>query len=188
MSPVILLSDGFTGHLNEVVDLDTIEVENAKRQRPPLGTGKRFFTGLTHDEKGYPRTADADVYKEWLYVVRERHEKVAARYNLFEFKQNKTSDTLLIAFGIVSRVIAPLVSQFSIFRPIRIFPMLSEELRKYAENYRNIVVIEANDGQYSCLVERELKREVIHVPLLGGRINLELAKKGLSEKLGREIS
>lgn len=188
MSPVILLTDGFIGHLNEVVDLDAIEVEIESRQRPPLGKGKRFFTGLTHDEKGYPRTADSDVYKEWLNRVKERHKKVAAEYNLFEYKENKSNDTLIIAYGIVSRVVAPLDSQFSIFRPIRMFPMLSEELKKYSKNYRNIVVIEANDGQYACLVERELKKDVIHVPLLGGRINLELARKGLSEKLGREIS
>ncbi len=188
MSPVVLLSDGFTGHLNEVVDLDDIEIDIKPRQRPPLGTGKRFFTGLTHNENGYPSTANADVYKEWLSGVKERHAKVAAKYNYYEIRENKSSDTLIIAFGIVSRVVAPLGSQFSIFRPIRIFPILGDELRKHAENYQNIIVIEANDGQYARLVERELKRYVIRVPLLGGRINLELAKKGLSEKLGREIS
>ncbi len=188
LSPVVLLSDGFVGHLNEVVDLDSIEVEVVPRTRPPLGTGKRFFTGLAHDEEGNPRTADALVYKEWLSKVKARHEKVAARYNSFEFKGNNSSDTLLISCGIVSRVIAPLASQFAMFRPIRIFPMLGDELREHAQGYDKIVVIEANDGQYACLVERELKRDVIKVPLLGGRINLDLARKGLSEKLGREVS
>jgi 2-oxoglutarate ferredoxin oxidoreductase subunit alpha len=113
---------------------------------------------------------------------------VAARYSDFEFKGNTSSDTLLISCGIVSRVMAPLASQFAMFRPIRIFPMLGDELREHAAGYRRIVVIEANDGQYACLVERELKREVIRVPLLGGRINLDLAKKGLSEKLGSEVA
>jgi pyruvate/2-oxoacid:ferredoxin oxidoreductase alpha subunit len=74
------------------------------------------------------------------------------------------------------------------FRPIRIFPMLGNELRQHAPDYEKIVVVEANDGQYACLVEREIKREVIKVPILGGRISLELARKGLSEKLGREVS
>jgi 2-oxoglutarate ferredoxin oxidoreductase subunit alpha len=188
LSPVILLSDGFVGHLNEMVDLDAIKVKVVPRSRPPLGTGKRFFTGLAHDEEGNPRTADAVVYKEWLSKVKTRHEKVAARYSDFEFKGNDSSDTLLISYGIVSRVIAPLASQFAMFRPMRIFPMLGGELRKHARGYKKIVVVEANDGQYACLVERELKRDVIKVPLLGGRINLELAKKGLSESLKREVS
>jgi 2-oxoglutarate ferredoxin oxidoreductase subunit alpha len=188
LSPVILLSDAFVGHLNEVVDLDAIEVEVVPRTRPPLGTGKRFFTGLAHDEEGNPRTADAVVYKEWLSKVKARHEKVAARYSDFEFKGNHSSDTLLISCGIVSRVISPLGSEFALFRPIRLFPMLGDELRERAPGYKNIAVIEANDGQYACLVERELKRDVIQVPLLGGRINLDLVKQGLSEKLGREVT
>jgi 2-oxoglutarate ferredoxin oxidoreductase subunit alpha len=188
LSPVILLGDAFVGHLNEVVNLDAIEVEVVPRSRPPLGTGKRFFTGLAHDEEGKPSTADAVVYKDWLAKVKARHERVAARYSDFEFKGNTSSDTLLISCGIVSRVMAPLASQFAMFRPIRIFPMLGDELREHAAGRRRIVVIEANDGQYACLVERELKREVIRVPLLGGRINLDLAKKGLSEKLGSEVA
>jgi len=187
LSPVILLSDAFIGHLNEVVGLDAIEAQVAPRSRPPLGTGKRFFTGLAHDEQGHPRTADAVVYVKWLSKVKTRHEEVAARYRHFESKGNSSSDTLLISYGIVSRVIAPLGSQFALFRPIRIFPMLGDELRQHAQRYEKIAVIEANDGQYACLVERELKRDVIKVPLFGGRINLDLAKKGLSEKLGREV-
>jgi 2-oxoglutarate ferredoxin oxidoreductase subunit alpha len=187
LSPVILLGDGFVGHLNEVVDLDAIEIEVVPRSRPPLGTGKRFFTGLTHDEEGTPRTADAKTYKEWLYKVKKRHEEVAARYRYFEFKENPSSNTLLISFGIVSRVITPLASQFAMFRPIRIFPMLGGELREHAQGYEKIAVVEANDGQYASMVEQELKREVIRVPILGGKISLEVARKGLREKLEREV-
>lgn len=187
LSPVILLSDAFVGHLNEVVDLDAIKVEVVPRTRPPLGTGKRFFTGLTHDDAGNPRTADAGVYREWLTKVKGRHEKVAAGYSAYEFSGNQASDTLLISYGIVSRVVAPLGSTFALFRPIRIFPILGNELRSHAQGYEKIAVIEANDGQYACLVERELKRDVIHIPLLGGRINLELAKQGLREKLNVEV-
>lgn len=127
------------------------------------------------------------IYKEWLSKVKARHEKVAARYSDFEFKGNTSSGTLLICYGIVSRVVAPLASQFAMFRPIRIFPMLGDELREHARECEKIAVVEANDGQYACLVERELKRGVIMVPLLGGRINLDLARKGLSEKLGMEV-
>ncbi|MBA7611462.1 hypothetical protein ES703_18686 [subsurface metagenome] len=187
LSPIVLLSDAFVGHLNEVVDLDVIELEVVPRIRPPLGTGKRFFTGLTHDDAGNPRTADAVVYREWLTKVKARHEKVAARYSAYEFSGNQASDTLIISYGIVSRVVAPLGSTFALFRPIRIFPILGNELRSHAQGYEKIAVIEANDGQYACLVEHELKRDVIHVPLLGGRINLELAKQGLREKLDTEV-
>ena len=189
LSPVVLLTDGFIGHLSEVVDIDAITVNDiVPRSRKPLGTGKRFFTGLCHDEQGQPRTADAVIYKKWLSVVKTRHKKVADRYRYYEVKENKSTDTLLISFGIVSRVVSPLASQFAMFRPVRIFPVLGDELRRYAKNYKTIVVVEANDGQYAGLVERELHRDVLYVPLVGGRISLELAREGLSKTLGKEVS
>lgn len=187
LSPVILLSDAFLGHLNEVIDLDSIEVEIVPRSRPPLGTGTRWFSGLTHDDEGRPRTADAKAFIEWHSRVKARSGEVAVRYRDFEFKANPSSDTLIVSFGIVSRVVASLASHFALFRPICIFPMLGRELRECAQGYDRIVVVEGNDGQYASLVERELKREVLSIPLLGGRINLGLVKRGLREKLEREV-
>jgi len=187
LSPVILLADGFIGHLNEAVDIDAIDVKVTPRSRSPLGTGKRFFTGLAHDEYNNSQTADAENYIAWLDKVKKRHEQVAANHVYYEYRGNKASDTLLIAFGFVSRVVLPLTSQFALFRPIRMFPVLGDQLREHAKDYKNIVVIEANDGQYALLVEHELHRDVISVPLQGGRISLERAKKGLTEKLGVQI-
>jgi len=187
LSPVILLADGFIGHLSEVVDINAIDVEVTPRSRPPLGTGKRFFTGLAHDEHNKVQTANAEIYKAWLNKVKKRHEQVAANYVYYEYRQNRSSDTLIIAYGFISRVVLPLASQFALFRPIRIFPVLGDELREHAKDYKNIVVIEANDGQYASLVEREIHSDVISVPLQGGRMNLERARQGLSEKLGRKI-
>jgi 2-oxoglutarate ferredoxin oxidoreductase subunit alpha len=187
-SPVVFLSDAFLSHLTEVVDLDTIEMEIVPRTMPPLGSAKRTFTGLTHNEDLSPRTADPGAFIRWHEGIKARHEEVAARYAHFEFSGNKKSDTLLIAYGITSRVIGPLKTDYAIFRPIRIFPLLSEELQRRAKDFEHVVVIEANDGQYATLVESALKREVIRIPLLGGKINLDTVKQDLRKKLGREVS
>lgn len=206
LSPVIMLSDAYLGHLNETVDLESIPViyppgivwhehnldldsvvtgvaplEIVSRQRAPLGTGKRSFTGLTHDWRGRQRTADAGVYREWLAGVKERHQEVATRYGFYEYVDNPTSDTLLIAFGIVSRVVRPLASRFAIFRPIRMAPLLADELREHGRRFKNVVVVEANDGQYAQLVEWALGREVCRIPLLGGRMNVHLVEAALLE-------
>ena len=71
----------------------------------------------------------------------------------------------------------------ALFRPIRIHPVLDEELRSVAERYREIVVVEANDGQYADLVELAIHREVKRVPLLGGRISLEAVREGIDRVL-----
>ncbi|MBI2303288.1 MAG: 2-oxoacid:acceptor oxidoreductase subunit alpha [Chloroflexi bacterium] len=182
LSPVVLLSDSFVGHLNETVDLEAMEVEVVARQRPPLGTGNRFFTGLVHDEEGRIRTADALFYQSWLGKVREKRDGVAARYPFYEHRERPGHD-LIIAFGILSRVIAPLLDDFALFRPIRIFPPLVRELRSITQEYRRVIVLEANDGQYAQVVEGIVHRDVIRVSVVGGRFSAERVTTALKQAL-----
>ncbi len=90
---------------------------------------------------------------------------------------------LIVCYGIVSRVAAPLAAEYALFRPIRIHPVLDDELQKITKGYREIVVIEANDGQYADMVELALRRDVKRVPLLGGRISIEAIRDGLERVL-----
>jgi len=191
-SPVIVLSDTFVAHLNEVVDLDAIgtEVRVAERAIPPLGDftdTPRFFAGVLMYEQGpnagEPATADADEYLRQFYAAKHRHLEVARRYALYEHGWNTEAEVLLICYGIVSRVAAPLRDEYALFRPIRIHPILDEELQAVASRYREVVVVEANDGQYADLVELAIHREVKRVPLLGGRISLEAVREGIDRVL-----
>ena len=191
-SPVVVLSDTFVAHLNEVVDLDAAEesVRAVERQMPPLGAfidEPRFFAGVLMYEHGpnagEPATADADEYLRQFYEAKHRHLEVAARYALFEHGWKVDADVLVVCYGIVSRVAAPLRDDFALFRPIRIFPMLNRELAGIADRYREIVVVEANDGQYADLVELAIHRPVKRVPLLGGRISLEAVREGIERVL-----
>lgn len=170
--PVVLLSDAHLSHLYELVDLDSLTVEVTPREMAPLGTQKRHFTGLIADDNWVPRTSDAGVYRRWLAKVKERSLSVAQRYPLYEYRPNRESRTLLISFGILSRTVLPLADKYGYFRPIRMLPVLTQELAAAAAEYANIVVVEANDGQYAGLVEQALKRYVHRVPVLGGKINL----------------
>jgi len=175
--PVILLSDGFIGHLYETVDLESIKFKIKDRKTIPFGQSNRHYTGLV-SKNNIPKTKDFQACRDWLEKVKERMEKVAKNYNFYEYLENKKADTLLIAYGITSRVILPLKNKYSIFRPIRMFPVLEEELKKVAKKYKKIIVIEMNDGQYAKEIERTLKREITSIPVLGGTINLkELREK-----------
>jgi len=192
-SPVVVLSDTFVAHLNEVVDLDAIaaDVHAVPREVEPLGEfsgAPRFFAGVLMYEHGpnagEPATADADEYLRQFYAAKHRHLEIAERYAQFEHGWNVDADVLVVCYGIVSRVAAPLRDDFALFRPIRIFPVLGPELAVVAPRYREIVVIEANDGQYADLVELAIHREVKRVPLLGGRISLEAVREGIDRVLG----
>ena len=128
----MLLSDTFVAHLNEVVDLDAVaeaEISVTRRQMPPLGEftdEPRFFAGVLMYEHGpnagEPATADADEYLRQFYAAKHRHLEVARRYALYEHGWNVDADVLVVCYGIVSRVAAPLRDEFALFRPIRIHP------------------------------------------------------------------
>jgi 2-oxoglutarate ferredoxin oxidoreductase subunit alpha len=180
LSPVVFLMDGFLAHLSETVDLDTVEVDIVSRTRPPLGKGNRHFTGLLSKD-GVPKTKDPAYYREWYAGKKKLIEDTAGKHRYFSYFENKNSDTLLIAYGIASRVIWPLRKDYAVFRPIAIFPMLDKELWEAAEGYKNIVVIEMNDGQYASEVERSLRREILSIPILGGSIKLNEIRKILEK-------
>ena len=191
-SPVVVLSDTFVAHLNEVVDLEesAASVKIVERELAPLGEftdHPRFFAGVLMYEHGpnagEPATADADEYLRQFYEAKHRHLEVAAHYAQYEHGWKLDADVLLVCYGIVSRVAAPLRDEFALFRPSRIFPMLSDELEAIAGRYREVVVVEANDGQYADLVELAIHREVKRVPLLGGRISLEAVREGIDRVL-----
>jgi len=193
LSPVVLLSDTFVAHLNEVVDLDELaaSLPVVPRELAPLGRHvggePRFFAGVLMYEHGpnagEPATADADEYLRQYYEAKHRNLEVAARHALFEHGWRLDAQVLIVCYGIVSRVAAPLSDQYALFRPIRIHPILGDELRAIADRYEQIVVIEANDGQYADMVELAVHREVKRVPLLGGRISLEAVRDGLERVL-----
>ena len=192
-SPVVLLSDTFIAHLNEVVDLDELEAQVRPAPRALAALGQhpdgepRFFAGVLMYESGpsagEPATADADEYLRQYYDAKHRHTDVAQHYALYEHGWNVDADVLVICYGIVSRVAAPLASDFALFRPVRIHPILGDELREITQRYREVVVIEANDGQYADMVQLAVGREVKRVPLLGGRISIEVIRDGIARVL-----
>ena len=183
LSPVILLADAFLSHLYEMVDLERITVEVVPRSKEPLGSGQRLFTGTAHDKMGNVKTNDPVIYQEWLWEVKGRHDRVAEKYPLFEYLPCKNSETLLIAFGITSRIILSLKDRFSILRPIRIYPVLEKELKEVTQSYRHIIVVEGSDGQYASWVECAICRKVMKVPCLGGGFKLKWIQSQIEECL-----
>jgi 2-oxoglutarate/2-oxoacid ferredoxin oxidoreductase subunit alpha len=179
LSPVILLSDGLIGHLYETAEL--VEVPLRQRQLKPIGHGTRHYTALTHTGN-YPRATAPSAHQELIVARAAKTAEVARRYNFYEYLQARGSDTLLIAFGAASRAAYHFKQRFSIFRPIRIFPML-DVLREIAASYKKIVVMEMNAGQYKLLVEALLHRPVGFVPLLGGAITISYVEERIQKCL-----
>ncbi len=179
--PVVLLTDAFLSRMYETVDLDKIKPKLKKRLRKPFGKNDPsiHITGLLAKD-GVPKTVDSEYYREWIARMQNKAETAAEDYAFYEYIETKGADTLLIAYGIASRVVLDLKEKYSIFRPIRIFPIL-DELKQISKKYKRIIVIEMNAGQYRSEVERLLKRDVESIQQLGGKINLEEIKQRLEK-------
>jgi 2-oxoglutarate ferredoxin oxidoreductase subunit alpha len=169
MSPVILLSDGYISHLYETVELKTYPT--VQRGRPPLGMGNRHFTGLTHQDSK-PVTSSTEAHRNLIAHFRKKCMETSRNYHFYEYVENEAADTLLIAFGALFRAIYQFKDRHALFRPIRLFPVI-EELKDIASQYERVVVLEMNTGQYGYEIERLLHREVEHVSLPGGRIDIK---------------
>jgi 2-oxoglutarate ferredoxin oxidoreductase subunit alpha len=177
-SPVILLLDGYLAHLQETIDLDAIQVDVRPRTLAPLGQGRRHFTGLLAKD-GVPRTKDTAYYREWYARMKARMLEAAAHYRIYDYQKNPSSDTLIVAYGTTHRVVSPLRESYSLFKPVRMFPVLEDELRAAAAEHAKIVVVEMNDGQYRGEIQKALRREVLGVSVLGGTISLKEIREQL---------
>jgi 2-oxoglutarate ferredoxin oxidoreductase subunit alpha len=183
--PVILLMDGFVGHLYEMFDPDTVTIPIKQRNRPPFGEGQRHFAGILNKD-GVARTKDSNYYRDWIEAYQDSVTAVANRYAFYEETLNPDADTLIISYGIVGRIVRDLVGTYSFFRPIRIWPILDQEIKTAADNHKNIVVIEMNLGQYAFALQNLLKRDVISIPLVGGDLQLSTIQAQLDHLVGRK--
>ncbi len=168
LSPVILLSDGYVGHLYETIE--EVDYPISERTLAPLGTSNRHFTGLTHEDS-MPVTSDPEVHRKLIKHLEAKQKKVSRKYNNYEYIENKSSDILLITYGALSRAAYDLKEDFAIYRPVRMFPIV-EKIKEIAKKYKEIVVMEMNAGQYANEVERLLHREVKLISIMGGKIDL----------------
>lgn len=168
-SPVILLSDGYLGHLYETATL-TSSTPIRARKSPRLGEGGRHYTGLTAWDNT-PAPQSPEIHRKLIHRLAAKQTKVGAKYADYEYLPNPRSDTLVVCFGSLSRAILPLADQYAIYRPILMYPAI-EALEDVALLYDKIIVAEMNAGQYVKVVQRIVHRDVLSLPLIGGDLDV----------------
>lgn len=176
LSPVILLSDGYLAGLSETIN-ERVNYKIIKRKLTPLGQEKRLFTGLTSIENK-PSTQKPADYKKWIKERFDLITKTSKKYEDFEYLENKNAKALLISFGITSRLAYDFINDYSLFRPIRLFPVL-KKLLEINSKYDRIITIEANNGQYANALKSFLQRNIDCISLEGGELSREIIENKL---------
>jgi 2-oxoglutarate ferredoxin oxidoreductase subunit alpha len=116
--------------------------------------------------------------------MHKKHDRVAAKYNAYEYIENPSSHVLVISYGAMSRAMLNFTDEYGLYRPIRLFPVI-EELTDIAADYDIVLVAEMNAGQYTYVVERIINRDVQCVPFLGGQLDLKAIERRLRDAVKR---
>lgn len=176
LSPVILLSDGYIGHLYETMRSGG-GPRPRKRRREPLGLGGRHFTGLTA-ANGRPAPQDPEAHRKVIQRLMAKQREVGSKYSHYEYIPNARAETLVVCFGSLSRAIMPLASTYAIYRPILMYPPI-EDLHDIASRYERVIVVEMNAGQYVKVVQRIIKRTALSLPVIGGDLDVRWLEERL---------
>ncbi len=197
--PVFLLADEVVGHMVErVVIPPSDKIQHLARKRPQTPPGDPFepyqaedadlippmahagegyhihYTGLTHDERGYPdMTAEThqELVSRLVSKVRVNQEQLI----LTEGYDLQDAEILVIAYGCTSRSARRAVREArqqgvraGLLRLISIWPFAKDRISVLAEQAKSVIVAEMNLGQISREVERCIRRQVKGIFHAGG--------------------
>jgi len=197
--PVLVLADEIVGHMWERVNIPgfkSIKIVNRKKPAvppsdkfapfkpgqnlvPPMavfGEGYHFHaTGLTHDERGYPRTESAKTQTELVQRLCNKIRKNKERIIRVEDAMLEDAEVAVVAYGIAARAALSAVRKArergikaGLLRLVTIWPFPEEQVAKVARRVKAMVVPEMNCGQIVREVERAAKETpVIFLSKLG---------------------
>ncbi len=192
--PVILLADEVVGHMREKVVLpDEVEVvdrELAEKNELPFkasdyvpkmqvfGKGYRVHvTGLTHDERGYPATYDAEVHHRLVKRLVEKIRKNADKISMHEEKFTEDADIVIVSYGAPSRSAMQAVIELrsegikaGLLRLITLNPFNEKRVRELADS-GEILVVEMNLKQLYYDIERVAKKDIYFLGKIGGELH-----------------
>ena len=183
-TPVIFLMDEIIGHMREgitIPDPSTIHLD-ARRVAgndgaykfayrvpgeywvpglKPFGEGERYnMTGLIHDYSGFPTNSN-DVAQELMTRILSKIEKNRDDIIQVEEYLLDDADYCIVCFGGTTRSVVSAIDlarakgiKVGMWRPITVWPFPDEELRAVCGRFKNIIMVEHNDGQMLREVQR----------------------------------
>jgi 2-oxoglutarate ferredoxin oxidoreductase subunit alpha len=199
--PVLIMADEVVGHMVERVNIppgDQISLWPRKLPKEEPGDGFKPFkvddidlvppiahagdgygihyTGLTHDERGYPAMTAEDHH---LLVTRliDKIEKNKKYFLQSEAYQLDDAEIALVAYGATARTARRAIREVrkkgikaGLLRLISLWPFNEQAIRKLADQVDSFIVPEINLGQISLEVERVARRPVTQVNHAGGAL------------------
>jgi 2-oxoglutarate ferredoxin oxidoreductase subunit alpha len=167
-NPALILGDAFTGQLKEDVDFPEFTP-------PRYDVSSWATTGAKARAPHILNSLELDYQKHYQHLGRiyEKYKQVEASEVLFEEYLTEDAETVIVAFGIVSRIAKGAVNRLrqrgikvGLFRPITLWPFPKGPLKKLAAQGKRFLDVELNAGQMIQDVKLTVGADVI-VDFLG---------------------
>jgi 2-oxoglutarate ferredoxin oxidoreductase subunit alpha len=148
-NPVLILGDAFTGQLKEDVDFPQLSPEK-------YDTSSWATTGAAGRRPHIINSLELDYQVHFKHIERIYEKYRRAQENEVRFEEYRTEDaeTVLVAFGIASRIAKGAVNKLrskgikvGLFRPITLWPFPTTQIKKLALEGRRFLDIELSTGQ-----------------------------------------
>ncbi|NIS82851.1 MAG: 2-oxoacid:acceptor oxidoreductase subunit alpha [Anaerolineales bacterium] len=197
--PVLLMADEVVGHMVERVDIPGIDqIDRWERKRPEKKPGESFepflvededlvppmvhagegyrihYTGLTHDERGYPDMS-ASVHDQLVKRLVEKVRCNADKMILTEEHWMDDARIVVLAFGSTARSARRAVKDarqegvpVGFMRLVSLWPFPEKQIKEIAQQADAFIVAEMNLGQMIRELERHVTQPVLGVHHAGG--------------------
>jgi 2-oxoglutarate ferredoxin oxidoreductase subunit alpha len=148
-NPVLILGDAFTGQLKEDVEFPEFTPDQ-------YDTSSWATTGAKGRTPHIINSLELDYQKQFKHIGRmfEKYRNAEANDVRFEEYRTEDAETIIVSFGIVSRIAKGVVNKLrsrgmrvGLFRPITLWPFPKARLKKLASEGRRFLVVELNTGQ-----------------------------------------
>jgi 2-oxoglutarate ferredoxin oxidoreductase subunit alpha len=192
MQPVFVLLDETIGHMHGKAMIPTKEAveagikprktfDGAPEDYKPYGVaqdepavlnpmfkGYRYhFTGLHHDELGFP-TEEIETCRKLIDRLFRKVDEHRDEIELNEEYMLDDADILLIGYGSASLAIKEAINRLreegikaGMFRPITLWPSPEERLYELGQKFDKVLSVELNQGQYLEEIQRAMGRKDI---------------------------
>ena len=148
-NPACIMADGITGQMMEVVEIPEAEPV-------PFDHSDWAVAGTPETKKNLVSSIvlEPDELERHNLKLDAKYQRIAADEVLYEEYKTEDADLVVVAYGVVSRIVYSTVDQarakglkVGLLRPITLWPFPSAPIRALADRVRGFLAVELSTGQ-----------------------------------------
>ena len=180
LTPVTLMMDEIIGHMEEPIEIPTLEPVPVNPKAQVIGHGHRLHrTGLTHNLDSFLPSINPETQEKLVHHLLDKVKRDADKLVKYESLGSLSeAEVIIVCYGSESRSVKAAMKSLNgskkvaMLRLITAWPFPKQLIRELDSRGRTFLVAEINAGQMRAELERYVKKgHVQGLHLMGGRIH-----------------